>query len=69
MVRGVNLVNVRILNEKGSETLVMTVQEAQAKFSEATEQGYLIVNDDTKEQILELGDVENILLVPPMAGG
>ncbi len=63
------MVNVRILNEKGSEILVMTVPEAQTKFGEATEQGYLIVNDDTKEQIHELGDVENILLVPPVVGG
>ena len=47
----------------------MTREQANSKFQEAKEQGYLIVNDDTKKQILEPGDVENILLIPPMAGG
>ena len=63
------MVNVRILNEKGSETLVKTVQEAEDMFHEASEQGYLIVNDETKEQIHALGDTENILLIPPIVGG
>ena len=69
MLGGIRLVNVRILNEKGSETIQVTQEEAEQKMSEALKTGFLVVNDDTKTQITELGETENILLIPPMAGG
>lgn len=65
----VEKVKIRVFSYKGSETMLVTVEEAEQRVNDAVVKGYLVMDEESKEKLTELGESRNILLVPPIGGG